>query len=220
MGRAGLFLGLEDNLVRVAVTAEMDDLGLVLVELANQVDRPRTRDENELHDVAERASADFLVDLPELPGQIKRGCPNRVGGKEQDPELLHPTSDAARIRGLASVFFDSPATATIQRAMSAQRPAAPSGPLIRCQLEPPQSWRRHEVQTRADPHEKLYAAVQQNLHPLNNIPHHLLVPPAVEPGCSRLGAPDELMEIVERRAMGQQIVDRRQPERLRRQPPR
>ena len=87
----GFFLPrLEDDLVRAAVTAEMDDLGLVFVELAQQVDRPRTGDQDQLHRIAERAAPDFLVDLPELAGQIERGCPTRVRGEEQDLDLVHP----------------------------------------------------------------------------------------------------------------------------------
>ena len=36
-------------------------------------------------------SADFLVDLPELAGQIERGCPTRIRGEEQDLDLFHPS---------------------------------------------------------------------------------------------------------------------------------
>ena len=72
------------------MTAEMDDLGLVFVELAQQVDRPCTRDQDQLDVAAKRAKADFLVDLPEFARQIKRGSPTRVRGEEQDLDLLHP----------------------------------------------------------------------------------------------------------------------------------
>ena len=72
------------------MTAEMDDLGLVLVELAQQVDRPCTGDQDQLHRAAKRAPADLLVDLPELAGQIERGGPARIRGEEQDLDLLHP----------------------------------------------------------------------------------------------------------------------------------
>ena len=68
-------LGLQEDLVRAAVAAEVDDLGLVFVELAQQVDRPGTRDQDQLHRVAKRAEANLLVDLPELAGQIERGSP-------------------------------------------------------------------------------------------------------------------------------------------------
>ena len=91
IGDVGLLIsGLEDDLVGVAVAAEMDDLGLVLVELAQQVDRPCTGDQDQLHRVAKRAAADLLVDLAELAGQIERCGPARVGGEEQDLDRLHP----------------------------------------------------------------------------------------------------------------------------------
>ena len=48
--------GFENDLVRAAVTAEMDDLGLVFVELAQQVDRPCTGDQDQLDRAAETCS--------------------------------------------------------------------------------------------------------------------------------------------------------------------
>jgi hypothetical protein len=72
-GRVGLLISrFEDELFRVAVTAEMDDLGLVFVELAQQVDRPCPGDQDQLHRIAKRASPDLVVDLPELAGEIER----------------------------------------------------------------------------------------------------------------------------------------------------
>ena len=83
-------LGLQENFVRAAVAAEVDHLGLALVELAQQIDGPRTGDQDELHRFAEPAEAHFLVNLPELPGQVELGCPARVGGEEQDLDHRRP----------------------------------------------------------------------------------------------------------------------------------
>ena len=86
--RAGSFglslLRLEDDLVRAAVTAEMDDLGLLFVQLAQQVDRSGTGDQDQLHRARMRAQADFLVDFPELAWEIERGSSTWVRGEEED----------------------------------------------------------------------------------------------------------------------------------------
>src|SRR4051812_17782430 len=68
----------------------MDDLGLVLVELTQQINGSRTGDQDQLHRIAERAEANLFVDLPELPGQIERSCSSWVGGEEQDLDHVGP----------------------------------------------------------------------------------------------------------------------------------
>jgi hypothetical protein len=83
-------------MVQAAVAAEVDNLGLALVELTQQIDRPSTRDQDQLHRVAERAEADLLVDLPKFSGQIERGCPSRVSSEEQDLDHLGPTLERVR----------------------------------------------------------------------------------------------------------------------------
>ena len=52
--------------------------------------------------LAKRAQADFLVDLPELAGQIERGGPRGFAAKSRTLILSILTSDAARNEGPAS----------------------------------------------------------------------------------------------------------------------
>ena len=68
----------------------MNDLRLVFVQLAKKVHGPRAGDQDQLHLAPKRAQADFLVDLPELAGEIERRSPSRVRGEEQDLDLFHP----------------------------------------------------------------------------------------------------------------------------------
>ena len=93
-----LFLsGLEDDLVRVAVTAEMDDLGLVLVELAQQVDRPRTRDQDQLHRVAERAAATSSSISRNSRGRSSGAVPRGLAAKSRTLIVSILTSDTAEM---------------------------------------------------------------------------------------------------------------------------
>ena len=82
--------GLQEDLVGAAVAAEVDDLGLALVELAQQIDRPGSGNQDQLHRIAKRAETDLLVDLPELAGEIERRCSPGVRGEEQDLDHLGP----------------------------------------------------------------------------------------------------------------------------------
>jgi len=57
-----------------------------------------------------------------------------------------------------------------------------------------------------------------NRNPLNNIPRHLLLLPVVELGRPRAAVPGEVLHVIERHALGQQICNPRHAERVRRQP--
>ncbi len=105
----------------------MDDLGLVLVELAQQVDRPCPGDQDQLHRMAKRAALDFLFDLPELAGQIERCGPARVGGEEQDLDRLHPDlSYGAKVTAGDGSGSESQFEARIRRLFAAANPSVVS----------------------------------------------------------------------------------------------
>ena len=89
-------LGLEEKFVRAAVAADLDNLGLDLVQLAEQIDGPSTGDQDQLHGIAERAEADLLIDLPKLAREVKRSCPARVCGEEENSNHLRPQDGSVR----------------------------------------------------------------------------------------------------------------------------
>src|SRR3954453_987111 len=57
-----------------------------------------------------------------------------------------------------------------------------------------------------------------NRNPLDDVPRHPLLPPVVKPGRPRLRMPGQVLHILQRPALAQQIGDRRHAEAVRRQP--
>src|SRR5262245_4362179 len=68
----------------------MNDLRLVFIQRAQKVDRAASLYAYQLDRIARRAHADFLIEHPDLAGEIKRGSARRVRGEEQDFDRLHP----------------------------------------------------------------------------------------------------------------------------------
>ncbi|MDR3638923.1 MAG: hypothetical protein P4L84_34275 [Isosphaeraceae bacterium] len=49
-------------------------------------------------------------------------------------------------------------------------------------------------------------------NPLDDIPHHLFLPPVVKPGRSRFRVSGKVLDIFQRHALREQVGDRRHPE--------
>jgi hypothetical protein len=88
--------------------------GLVLVQLAQQVDRPRTGDQDQIYRIAKRAAPNFLVDFPELAGQIEQCCSTRIPGEEQDFDCVHP--DLGSLEAFSSLMCLGPVGTSIAQA--------------------------------------------------------------------------------------------------------
>ena len=71
----GMVAGFKQDLVGTSMTAEVDDLRTLLVELSQEVKGPGARNQDDLQPVAEGAEPDFLGDLAELAGKVEWSGP-------------------------------------------------------------------------------------------------------------------------------------------------
>lgn len=61
------------------------------------------------------------------------------------------------------------------------------------------------------------AVLESNGNPLHEIPRHLLLPPVIEPSRSRIGMPEEVLDVLDGHALVEEVGGRRHAERMRRE---